>query len=748
MRHMGRLLPLFVLTLLIPSYALVAVADSGRAVNVDLDITDISITYPDNANRSLYQMFSSNYPIPGFDKPEMLYVTDGVVGVELNLNIVIENLGTVQSGYVDVEIMVLHNEYTRFELLNTTKGVSPISGSSSSSLDVLWTPYYSGNHSLIIEVTNALGDDNPSNNQQSRHLTVAYHYDNCVDMTQWTSTGDWRVNSDVSISQSSSFHVGNGQFSSYSSSTISTLTSPIFDVADDVNGHEAAIGYSFFYTGGAGSGDEMKGYVKDESGNWDETFTMQNVIDNNFQDGLSWNTFTASHNGKSSPLLPLTSSHFHTTTQLRFTFTSDAVDNDIGYWIDELVIIYDQAAKKKEFQIETSGITTLGGLPGDWSITRFEMKNIGNISARYTPTVTGIPANWTSYFANPTGGVISSSGVELLPGESRIFDLRVLTDGNASQGNIPVTVNVSSNKYPDIQHGVESIVKILPNRLPRIVPPEPVTRCSPGTTCHFPVTLENIGEATDVFTISVEDKNMPDGWNIEIAANQSTDVLVRVDTPVQVWLAATIPPDTEPDVTGEVWLTATSTNDTRKSDMKSIDVAAAMNSVAEISFEGERNNQVFIDPGESHEVSFRIWNNASRIDIFEPGIEFTEKFGWVVEILDSREIAISAGSSSTFRVKITSPDNAQAGDLGPRITPVANSTRSGESIVGDYWQGTKINPMHDLSLKLLEYPLTLTPGTPIHVTVEITNAEMDRILQLLICRGLQILGHGGRYMMV
>ena len=64
-------------------------------------------------------------------------------------------------------------------------------------------------------------------------------------------------------------------------------------------GHNSAIGYSFFYTCGAGSGDAMKGYVKDETGNWDETFTMQNVIDNNFQDGLSWNTFTASYNGKS-----------------------------------------------------------------------------------------------------------------------------------------------------------------------------------------------------------------------------------------------------------------------------------------------------------------------------------------------------------------------------------------------------------------------------------------------------------------
>jgi hypothetical protein len=86
-----------------PSYTFVAIGDSGRSVNVDLDVKDISITYPDNTNRSLYQMFSSNYPIIGFDKSENLYVTDGVVGVEMNINIEIENLGTVQSGFVDVE---------------------------------------------------------------------------------------------------------------------------------------------------------------------------------------------------------------------------------------------------------------------------------------------------------------------------------------------------------------------------------------------------------------------------------------------------------------------------------------------------------------------------------------------------------------------------------------------------------------------------------------------------------------------
>lgn len=718
---MNRLVPLFVLTLLLPSYSLVAVAESGRSVNVDLDITDISITYPDNANQSLYQMFSSNYPIAGFNKPEMLYVTDGVVGVESNINLVIENLGTVQSGYVDVTIFVLHNEYSRFELLNTTQGMSPISGSSSASLDILWTPYYSGNHTLIIEVTNALGDDDTSNNQQSRHFTVAYHYDNCVDMSQWTSTGDWKVNSDVSISQSSAFHVGNGQFSSYSALTTSTLTSPVFNVADDVSGHNSAIGYSFFYTGGAGSGDEMKGYVKDETGNWDETFTMQNVIDNNFQDGLNWNTFTTSYNGKSSPLLPLANTHFHTTTQLRFTFTSDAVDSDIGYWIDELVIIYDQAAKKKEFQVETNGVSTLGGLPGDWSTTRFEMTNIGNISARYTPTAAGIPSNWTHYFAYPTGASIGSSGVELLPGESREFDLRVMIDENASQGNIPVTVNVTSNTYPDVEDGLQSTIKILPDRLPDVIIPDPTPRCAPGTTCQFPVKIENIGEATDVFTLAIQDKNVPSGWNIGLSTNQSANVLVRVDTPVHVWLSATVPSDAEPDVTAEIWLTATSTNDTRRYDTEAIEVAAAMASIAEISLDGQRESEIFINPGTTQDVSFRIWNNATRIDIFEVDVLFTEMSGWSVELLDSPELAISAGSSSTFSVRVTSPANAQANDLGPKLTPFAISSRSGETITGEDWQGIRINTVHDVSLSLLEYPSTLTPGIPVHVSIEVTN---------------------------
>ena len=141
-------------TLLLPSMSHV-VATSGRSSNIDLAVGDISITYTDSTNRSKYQMFSSNYPIVGFSKPQNLYVTDGVLGVEMNINIEIQNLGTSQSGFVDVQVYVLHNEYTRFELLNYTTGMSPIAGSASSSTDVLWIPQYSGNHTLQVIVSNS-----------------------------------------------------------------------------------------------------------------------------------------------------------------------------------------------------------------------------------------------------------------------------------------------------------------------------------------------------------------------------------------------------------------------------------------------------------------------------------------------------------------------------------------------------------------------------------------------------------------
>ena len=58
---MSRVVAIAIIALMASSIVPLANAASGRAVNVDLDVKDISITYPDSTNQSLYQMFSSNY---------------------------------------------------------------------------------------------------------------------------------------------------------------------------------------------------------------------------------------------------------------------------------------------------------------------------------------------------------------------------------------------------------------------------------------------------------------------------------------------------------------------------------------------------------------------------------------------------------------------------------------------------------------------------------------------------------------
>jgi uncharacterized membrane protein len=189
----------------------------------------------------------------------------------------------------------------------------------------------------------------------------------------------------------------------------------------------------------------------------------------------------------------------------------------------------------------------------------------------------------------------------LLPGESREFDLKVLIDENSSMGNIPVTVNVSSNDFPNIGAGVETITKILPDRIPDVIVPDITPRCRSGTTCDFPILLQNIGEATDVFDITVAEKNVPANWSISLAWNQSNSVQVRTDNPVNIWLTVTVPAGTEPDTTANIWLTATSTNDSRRTDSEVIDIAAAMISNAEISVDILQDEIQYVDAGESVE---------------------------------------------------------------------------------------------------------------------------------------------------
>ena len=170
---------------------------SARATGVDVTVTDVSFSYTTASDEEQYRMFSSNYPVPGFNRPEMLYVVDAVINVPIQLDLMIENLGTVSSGTIDVNVKVLHNEYALFEMVNQTVQLGALSGGNSNSVATTITPTYSGNHTLVVRATSTVLDDNPQNDVKTGSFTVASMYFNCDSLVGWTPGTQWGLSTDT-----------------------------------------------------------------------------------------------------------------------------------------------------------------------------------------------------------------------------------------------------------------------------------------------------------------------------------------------------------------------------------------------------------------------------------------------------------------------------------------------------------------------------------------------------------------------
>ena len=155
---------------------------NSKATGVDLSVTEVDFSYPNANDRGKYQMFSSNYPIADFNKPETLYVVDAVKDVDIDLRVLLSNIGTSDATSVEVNILIIHNEYLDFNLHNITKVIGSIRAQSEITSTVKFTPEYSGNHSLVVTPSSPMLDDNPSNDVYSSTFTVASKYYNCNDL--------------------------------------------------------------------------------------------------------------------------------------------------------------------------------------------------------------------------------------------------------------------------------------------------------------------------------------------------------------------------------------------------------------------------------------------------------------------------------------------------------------------------------------------------------------------------------------
>ena len=102
---------------------------SSKNSGVDLTATDVSISYSNPSDESQYKMFSSNHPIVGFDRPKDLYAVDTVNSTPMDIEVTVRNDGSTASGIITVQLLILHNEYERFELANRTVTMNSLSSS-------------------------------------------------------------------------------------------------------------------------------------------------------------------------------------------------------------------------------------------------------------------------------------------------------------------------------------------------------------------------------------------------------------------------------------------------------------------------------------------------------------------------------------------------------------------------------------------------------------------------------------------
>lgn len=696
---------------------------TAKATGVDITVTNTSFSYTTSVDEGKYRMFSSNHPIPAFNRPAELYVIDAVVNIPIYAEVTLENLGSNPSGTIDVTLMVLHNEYLQFEMVNITQQMAGLSGGASNSIGFTFTPTYSGNHSMQVIGTSSIVDDVPANNQRNRHFTVASHYFNCNDFSQWTATNDWGINTDTALSQGTACHAGNGETSSYLPSTISVLETPAMDMSDAVGNPLRTNGMTFFYTGSSQPGDEMKVYIQDNAGTNTELATLSGTIDQMFLDGASWQTFSVNSKGATSPLIPAPQSAFSTATKFRFVLTTDATINDIGFWLDDIVIVYDQKVKPMEYALSSAGVATMGSLPDEWGTVSVSITNDGNISDYVLPSILDIPEDWEVYFSHPSGVSINAqTGILLGPGESKSIDVKIKPDENATTGFEQMTFVGTSSQYQFVNTTLPVQYQVLPDREPLIVQPELRPACPPGYTCPFEIEVRNIGDATDVFDLSLDRMGLPEQWMVQLSWTQSESILVRPDTPVAVGLTMTVPSTATPDTVVSFTMVAQSQNNSAKSHSSVIDIAASMISEAEVGMtQSQAAKEWMVDAGETKIVEFTIWNNASRQDIFSMEIIHDPSSLWTIEQPTRPDAVINPGATTTFTTRITAPETGQAGDAAPSLTPQITSLRSGMTIAGEEFDSIIVRTISDLSLELLESPAKLRPGTANRIHLELVN---------------------------
>ncbi|MEE2748292.1 MAG: CARDB domain-containing protein [Candidatus Thermoplasmatota archaeon] len=718
-------LALWLVCILVVSTMPLSQATQGRA-GPDIVPTGAAVTYVSSTDHSNHAALSSQDPSTiGMNRPTDLWIIDGMLGLPQQIEITVENQGDSAAGSFNVDVEIIHDEYSDFILHSHRGTVNSLSAGASSSFTTSWTPDYSGNHT--IRVTTLLSNDANSNNDVgTRSLTIGNVYDRAEASGTWSLGTNWYVSNEASLSGSNSFHVGGSTSSSnYGNNWDTSLTSSIIDTSDAHPSPTRGYGVGFFYTGEAVDSD---GYDIDvwDGNSWQRiTTTVTSSVDTDFSttSGSSWLINLNTVNGNGVPWWNIPASAMNSQFKYRINFHSNSAGTSIGYWFEDIVMFYDQKARPDEFAISASSGTSGHAQAGEWAETTVSFTNSGNLSDSIALSVSNLPSGWNHRFQHLTGSQIPDGvRIDLAKGETRTVKLLVQPAAGSPMGTTNVNVHGQSTEATVSATTSTSFI-VDPGYQPTWVEQDPGFPCAPGTACDFEITLRNDGDGQDTFSLSSSPVLNQDGWTFGLKWDQPTIVTVPKDGVEVVTITANLPQDALPGMRVNSEFTAISQADPDKVSKMRVNVTASMVSDAEVGVDPSDTPPEgwWITPGDYITVPFTIWNNATQQDSFTFSFDSTGVFGWTIELSTPESVIVAPGGTAIVQVKFTAPESAQANDPGPIVTPHIISTESGMVGSENIFSGIRVLQLHDVSLSMDTPAFDITPGHVNEIQFEVEN---------------------------
>ena len=133
----------------------------------------------------------------------------------------------------------------------------------------------------------------------------------------------------------------------------------------------------------------------------------------------------------------------------------------------------------------------------------------------------------------------------------------------------------------------------------------PSPKCSPGNVCSHSVLLENSGDGSDTFVISVQEVSVPEGWAFGVSSTQESSITLEPGQTQVVDFTMAVPSTALPGETAVVSIISDSQADANSQSIQQITIEASMISNLRI-VESWDSIPTHVQPGESIELELSL----------------------------------------------------------------------------------------------------------------------------------------------